>query len=306
LTLYEGFIKAALNLPNIIDTSRVGFYGHSFGGGAAPRISYRLFTENNWGANGKFIYCSAPWYALELGATTLADYPTDCNMLTVLFDKDDVNDQRMGMDIFNNIAIENNSKDCIIVYSDTITGYNYEASHSLPAQNSTDGVYDAYDYYVTFRLLGALADYTFTGNLTAKNIALGNGSTAQVDMGNQLTPLSVTDSPAPIYEQGSYTFPCNDSQNERQEFCQTIVSVNGSISEKDIVEIYPNPTNGKLNISSAFITDISISVFTTTGQLLLNSKAQTEIDLSHLKAGTYLIVISTAGEVHSEKILKVE
>jgi len=60
LTLYNGFIKASQSLPTIIDTTRVGFFGHSFGGGATPRISYRLFTENNWGGKRKIylLLCS--------------------------------------------------------------------------------------------------------------------------------------------------------------------------------------------------------------------------------------------------------
>ena len=225
LTLYDGFLKASQSMPSIIDTTRVGFFGHSFGGGATPRISYRLFTENNWGANGKFIYCSAPWYSFELGDTNLSNFPSDCNMLTVLFDNDDVNDHRIGMDIFNNISIGDSIKDCIIVYADTVSGYNYAANHSLPAQNSANGVFDAHDYYVTFRLLGSLADYSFTGNPTAKNIALGNGSNAQIDMGSQLTSLIVTDNPSPIYDESIYDYPCSDTQNERQAFCEIVLGI---------------------------------------------------------------------------------
>ncbi len=306
-TLYDGFVKAAQNLPNVIDTSRVGFFGHSFGGGAVPRISYRLFSEKNWGANGKFIYCSAPWYSLELGEGALANYPVDCNMLTLLFDQDDVNDHRMGMDVFNNIAIGSASKDCIFVYNDTIDGYNYEANHGLPAQYSSAGVFDAHDYYVTFRLLGALADYTFTGNLTAKDIALGNGSAAQVNMGNQLTPLSVTDSPVPVYEEDIYTFPCSGSQNERRESCQTIVGISGDITEENEVKIFPNPTNGVLNIDSEQLSgDIHVAVYTIAGRMLLTAKYQAGIDLSHFKAGAYLVVINVDGRAYTKKILKAE
>lgn len=261
LTLYDGFVKASQNSPTIIDTTRIGFFGHSFGGGATPRVAYRLFNENNWGANGKFIYCSAPWYSYELGTTNLSNFPTDCNMLTVLFDNDDVNDHRMGMDIFNNIAINDSIKDCIIVSRDTVSGYIYQANHGLPAQNSLLGVFDAHDYYVTFRLLGALADYTFTGNLTAKDIALGNGSSSQIDMGSQLTPLSVSDTPSPLYQETTYDNPCSDVINERQMHCQTILGL--ETFESEVVKIYPNPSSGeftleltKNNISEVNVIDI--------------------------------------------------
>jgi len=59
-TLYEGFLEAAQQLPMIIDTSRIGLYGHSFGGGAIPATAYKLFVHNNWGVNGKFVFCNAP------------------------------------------------------------------------------------------------------------------------------------------------------------------------------------------------------------------------------------------------------
>ena len=307
LTLYDGFIKASQSLPTIIDTTRVGFFGHSFGGGATPRISYRLFTENNWGANGKFIYCSAPWYSLELGVSNLNDFPTDCNMLTVLFDKDAVNDHRMGMDIFNNISIDDSIKDCILVNVDTVLSYIYEANHSLPSQYTPNGVYDAHDYYVTFRLLGALADYTFTGSLTAKNIALGNGSTAQVNLGSQLSPLIVTDSPSPIYEETLYDYPCSDAQNERQAFCQTILGIDDESSENNSIEIFPNPTNGKLKINSKIsYQEIKISIFTITGQKILEIKDKTELDISYLTSGTYFVLMNIDGNIKTEKLLKIQ
>jgi acetyl esterase/lipase len=47
LTLWTGFVKAATDYPNIIDTKKVGFMGHSFGGGASIGLSYKAFTEKN-------------------------------------------------------------------------------------------------------------------------------------------------------------------------------------------------------------------------------------------------------------------
>lgn len=232
-TLYDGFLKAARTFPSIIDTTQVGFYGHSLGGGAVPRIAYRLFTENDWGENGKFIYCSAPYYTFELGSMDLESFPTDCKMLTVLFDNDDVNDQRIGIDIFNNIAIGKEDKDFITVFPDTVSGYNYDAEHSLSVQYTSSAVFDAHDYYVTFRLLSALADYTFTGNPLAKDVALGNGSPVQVNMGAFPTPLGVTDHPFPTYPESFFSNPCSDPQNERSAFCPDIPAPSDCPKNKD-------------------------------------------------------------------------
>lgn len=306
-TLFDGFTKAARNLTSIIDTTRIGFYGHSFGGGATLRISYREFTENNWGANCKFIFCSAPWYSYELGTSTLSNFPTDCKMLTVVYENDSINDHRMGMDIFNNIAIDDSIKDCLIVYSDTILGYTYQADHNLAGQYSPKGEFDALDYYTTFRLLDALAEYTFTGNLTAKDVALGNGSPAQIYMGGQLNPLFHTNYPTPIYAQSQYEFPCDTLINERQAFCQIVLGINESVKSNTLIEIYPNPTKGKLNFNSLPINhQFIISIFTITGEKIITKYDSKEIDISTLEAGIYIISINIDGITETKQIIKIE
>jgi hypothetical protein len=305
LTLYDGAIKAAQSLTSIIDTTRVGFYGHSFGGGAAPRISYRLFTEHNWGTNGKFLYCSAPWYSFELGDSTLSNYPPDCNMLTVLFDNDVVNDHRMGMDIFNNIAIDDSIKDCVMVYNDTVLGYIYDADHSLPAQYSSNGVYNAYDYYIPFRLLGALADYTFTGDILAKNVALGNGSQEQIYMGSQLSPLFVTDNPIPIYTETKYNFPCSDAQNERRDFCQEMLEVEVNNSTLKNIQVYPNPTSNYIIIETEYKGQLYIinQLGNTIKKVTIN-QFKTSINMSNFDNGIYVLKFKTNNTLLINKILK--
>jgi dienelactone hydrolase len=307
LTLFDGFVKSAQTLPTIIDISRIGFYGHSFGGGATPRISYRLFTEKNWGVNGKFIYCSAPWYSFELGSTNLDNFPTDCNMLTVLYDNDETNDHRMGMDIFNNIAINDNIKDCIIVFLDTISGYIYQADHNLPTQNLGNNEFDAFDYYIPFRFLDALADYAFTGNLTAKNIALGNGSPSQIDMGEQLKQLFVTDNPSPVYSEIIYQFPCSSATNERQAFCQDILGVEDENLIEDKITIYPNPTSGKIKINCDFnYQNIKVFVYNILGEKIMLFENQPEFEILSLTTGIYYLKIAIDNLVETKKIIKIE
>jgi len=58
--LFDGFEKAVRDYPHIIDSTRVGFMGHSFGGGATPAMAQRGFIEKNWGENGKFMFALAP------------------------------------------------------------------------------------------------------------------------------------------------------------------------------------------------------------------------------------------------------
>ncbi len=304
ITLFDGFVKAARTNPSIIDTTQVGFYGQSFGGGATPRIAYRAFTENNWGTNGKFMFCSAPWYSFELGSNDLPNFPTDCNMLTVLYNDDFTNDHRLGMDVFRNIAINDSIKDCLIVYSDTIGEYTYEADHTLPPQYTGSGEFDALDYYVTFRLIDALADYSFTGNPAAKEVALGNGSIAQLDMGGQLTNLTQSDSPTPAYPESIYTNPCGDQQNERQAFCPAITTINDERSEAVSFSIYPNPSNWQITLGiPPSVEGFKIVISSMDGKIILATANTRVLNIGQLNSGMYLVYLHTDRNKASSRLL---
>ncbi|MCU4164677.1 T9SS type A sorting domain-containing protein [Carboxylicivirga caseinilyticus] len=304
VTLRNGFMKAARTAKSIIDTTQVGFFGQSFGGGATPCNAYKLFTQNNWGENGRFMYCSAPWYALEITQEELQNFPNDCNLLTVIYDDDTSNDHRMGMDIFNNISIGKENKDCLIAYSSTIEGYNYEADHTLPAQYTGDSEFDALDYYVTFRLLDALADYTFTGNVTAKQIALGNGSTEQIDMG-LVQALSWSDIPISIYNQSKYNSPCNSQTNPRIDYCDssTDLDINTVVTIDPI--LYPNPAYDHLNIiMNRTYQELLIEVYDLSGCIALQSRNNVTLDISHLHMGAYICLITIDGITSNLEFVK--
>lgn len=257
-----------------------------------PSVSYKAFTDFNWGANGRFIYCSAPWYALELGATSLSNFPIDCKMLMVMYDDDDANDHRMGMDVFNNIAIHDSIKDCLIAYSNTVSGYDYEADHTMPAQYVTGAEFDALDCYITFRLMDALADYTFTGNLLGRDVALGNGSTAQIDMGGQLIDLYSTNNPSPIYPESIYDNPCTHATNERTAFCQDIIGFEEMGASE--ISIYPNPSKGNFTIELGDLNNASIKIYNVGGQLIYQSdniSSNTHQIQLNPTSGIYLISI---------------
>jgi hypothetical protein len=217
--LLEGFRLAARNYPSIIDTTRVGFVGWSFGGGASFANAYTCFTENNWGSNGRFIYAMAQWYSLNITQEQLQSFPSDTKLLTEIFNDDETNDHRMAVDIFNTINIPVSEKDYIMVKSDTIAGYAYTADHTVP---QTSAEFDALDYYAIFRLFDALCDYTFYGNSSAKEVALGNGSDTQITMPAGLKKLVETDTPVAIYPQNKYLFPCTDTMNARSAYCPAI------------------------------------------------------------------------------------
>ncbi|WP_264565063.1 alpha/beta hydrolase [Flavobacterium sp. N3904] len=215
-TLWESFKKAVADYPNIIDTKKVGFMGHSFGGGASFALAHKGFIDEGWGQDGRFIFAMAQWYTHQITPENLQSFPANTKLITQVYDDDVTNDHRLAIDIFKNINIVNSEKDFILIKKSVLPTYTYTAEHTLP---NTQTAYDAYDYYGVYRLLDALIDYSFNGSAAGKNVALGNGSADQITMpsynGQALSPLEVTDNPTPAYPQSKYQFQCSSVNNPR-------------------------------------------------------------------------------------------
>lgn len=236
INLLDGFRKAARDYPNIIDTTRAAFMGHSFGGGASFGNAFKCFTENNWGSNGRFMYVSAQWYSYNISQNDLQNFPTDVKLVTEIYESDSTNDHRLAADIFRNISISNTEKDFLILQRDTVGGYVYPADHNTP---NTAIALNAHDYYGIYRILDALADYTWNGNMAAKDVCLGNGSVTQITLPAGLKPMIQTDAPYITRPMSSYQFPCDSTINLRIGYCEPLNSVNElNLSE---LEVYPNP-----------------------------------------------------------------
>ena len=248
-TLDSGFAEAVRRFPTVIDSTRIGFAGHSFGAGAIPSIAFKAFTERGWGALGKFLFPMAPWYALELSQEQLRTFPSDTKLIMEIYADDATNDHKMAMDVFLNINIPAAEKDFITVFADTVQGYTYTAGHSLcTTLTPTVGVFDAYDYYAVFRPLDALMQYTFNPtNTTAKNVALGNGSGEQVFMGSvgnrTLKPMSVTDRPTPLVSASRATFLCDNPTNPRRSYCSLQITAAGHDETLFPTRIFPQPAS---------------------------------------------------------------
>ena len=116
----------------------------------------------------------------------------------------------------------------------------------------------------------------------------------QTALGNPVSNfISATDLMWSFFQQ--HTLDCNPLTIINEEF------------EKDNIEIYPNPTNGLLKIHSEIIyTKLEISVFNITGQKIVTVNNQTEIDISHLTKGIYLIKAKMDGKIKTKRIIKVE
>lgn len=88
------------------------------------------------------------------------------------------------------------------------------------------------------------------------------------------------------------------------------VSTNQLLSAQDFVseafKVYPNPVKNILNLS--YTTEISsVAVFNLLGQEVLTkhlNAAQTQLDMSNLSAGTYVVKVNVDGTVKTIKVIK--
>ncbi|MGJ4752959.1 alpha/beta hydrolase [Leptospira kmetyi] len=220
--MLDGINFAVSQFSNIIDTTRVGYMGHSYGGGATPYLAHQGIVQKGWGGNGSFIFLVAPWYSFSMTNAQLAQFTSATKMIAQIYDNDDVVDNRMAIDIFNQIGIGTAEKDFEIVYSESYNGNILNADHYTPIKNTVIGLgaLDVLDYYGVWRQLDALTDYSYTGSAAAKDVALGNGSTNQKNMGtypdgHAVKTMTVTDSPSPLHPENFFSQPFSNANNPR-------------------------------------------------------------------------------------------
>jgi hypothetical protein len=283
--LLNGFMQAAQNYPNIIDTTKVGFVGHSFGGGASFANAYHCFTILNWGQSGRFIFAMAQWYSYNISQTELQSFPNDVKLLTLVYENDVTNDQRMANDIFNTINIPASEKDYLRVKSDTISGYVYTADHVVP----NNSAFDALDYYAYYRLFDAMCDYAFNGSMAGKDVALGNGSVNQISMPSGLHNLIHSEAPTFASAQSTYQFPCSSNDNPRLDHCDEVLSTSEIIANIRF-SMFPNPANAMFYIE----TDKAISqidILNQQGQVVITTNSK-NIPTSELPSGLYFVKVN--------------
>ncbi len=211
--LRESFIEAARRYPARIDTTRVGLMGHSAGAGLLPSVACALIRDEGWGAGGFFIFSSAPWIDFDMTDTMAADFPTQVKLIVQTYEEDTTTDLRTYIQAFEPLPIPDTEKEYLTLRTTVVGDYTYRADHVVIGTDR----FDALDYEGVFRLVEALADYTFNGSEAGKDVALGDGIEAQIEMAG-LRDLISTDDPRPV--PGLVTdYPCDTEDNPRRDHC---------------------------------------------------------------------------------------
>jgi hypothetical protein len=80
-----------------------------------------------------------------------------------------------------------------------------------------------------------------------------------------------------------------------------------NIYDPDIINIYPNPTNGILYISSEKVYHkLDIEIFNQIGKKVMTANNVKSLDLRSLPSGTYFLKIDLNNTLESYKIIKIE
>jgi hypothetical protein len=219
--LWSGFEAAVEMLGARLDVSRMGFVGHSYGAGALPSMARRALDEKGWGSLGALLYAMAPWFALDATPEQLRDLPEHLRVLIQVFEDDNATDHRIAIEQYRAVGVPEDSKQFVLVRSDSQGGCQLPAVHSLPQSRGLRARDDALDAYAVFRLFDALAADAFAGDPVGRRIAFGHGSVEQVAMGHwpdgtPVAPLVVSRDPQPLRGEGAYIFRWSDRHGWRR------------------------------------------------------------------------------------------
>ncbi len=208
-TLWNGFELAVKNYGRHMDLTRVGFVGHSFGGGATPAMAHKGLVDKGWGKNSAFMFMMAPWYSFQITPEELRQFPKNTVLLIQIYDKDDVNDHRMAIDIYRSLSLPKDNKHFLMVRSKSINGCEIVADHATPNRNPSLRL----KQYAVFLPFDALSDFVFKGNSKGNDVILGSRLPSEKE-GYQ--PLATETDPAPGVSEKNYKFPWSKKTNPRR------------------------------------------------------------------------------------------
>ncbi len=161
----------------------------------------------------------------------------------------------------------------------------------LTVDNNTMNVY-------TNGVLDGSAAITFPFNyLSNKNIILGGSNEISFNLpfnGSMDNLLFFNRILSPTEVSMIYTSDPN---------CGTLTSIISNDASVTELSVYPNPSAGKFTFKSNE-TVLEVNIYNIVGELVLNTKDRSEIDLSSMPSGVYYARFNINGNVITKKIMK--
>ncbi|NOY53041.1 MAG: hypothetical protein GXP58_05395 [Deltaproteobacteria bacterium] len=208
-TLWKGFELAVKRYDNRMDLTHVVFAGHSFGGGATPAMAYKGLVEKGWGRKGALLFIMAPWYSFDISPEKLRAL-SSMPILTVIqvYDRDQINDHRMAIDIYRNMQFPKGKTYFQVVRSLEINGCKLIADHATPGRNPSIRL----KQYTVFKAFDAAADYLFHGKTTGEKVLEDPDSGGTK---GSIQPILPEQNPEPEKPEDTYRFPWHGKKNPR-------------------------------------------------------------------------------------------
>ncbi|MBP7808239.1 MAG: T9SS type A sorting domain-containing protein [Bacteroidia bacterium] len=188
-----------------------------------------------------------------------------------------------------------------------LSGYNNVPSYQIP--NHSPRVIHDNNYY--FDIWG----YSFPANpITVQrydsSLVLPCGSTLSSSVSNCVYaanagwPITATIVPVSSFTLGTVNVTVTPSAfSVNQNFC-TVVGLENSSTDRNGIEIYPNPANDKLYISDKNYAVNSIEVYDVNGKNIKSVDKDSSIDIRNLNTGIYFIRIKTDRGNFNKKFIK--
>jgi hypothetical protein len=137
----EGLLAAVGATPRV-DTSRVGWWGHSHGGGMIPWL-VQQGAARGWGTRALWMSNVAQAYTQLVGEGAIS-VPAHAQSMTVAFEHDALADKRLGIDVYESLTLPPDQKRHVMVKTDVHGQPPMLAEHGAPSAG--DGQADAIDF----------------------------------------------------------------------------------------------------------------------------------------------------------------
>lgn len=144
---------------------------------------------------------------------------------------------------------------------------------------------------------------TSVSGITISALNTGADSYQWIDCDNGNTPITgETNASFTPTTNGNYAVEITEGNCTETSSCENISTIGLHENNQLNITVYPNPTNGIINIKTDMIVE-EVIIFDMTGSLVMKSNT-TSLSVEHLVKGTYTICIKTNEGLHREKMIK--
>jgi hypothetical protein len=138
--LDTGFVAGVTSMTPRGDLSRVGFVGHSEGGGDSLALAQRG-AARGWGSKAFWIVMMNPAFGSGLASGPIA-LPSNAHLIVLAGDDDTIVDNQIGIELFDSVQLPSSQKQYILIRSSKRGTVSLKATHFMPT-----GTLDTLGFY---------------------------------------------------------------------------------------------------------------------------------------------------------------